>query len=267
VSALLDVYRGHFRTTIATQLQYRMALIIWLIGLVLEPLIYLVVWSTVARSGGGEVGGYTPEDFAAYFIVFMVVNHATFTWIMWEYEYRIKHGALSAMLLRPIHPIHSDIADNVSYKLLTLIVLIPTAIALSLAFRPAFNFIPWAVLAFVPALILAFVVRYMLEWTLAQAAFWTTRVTAINQIYYVGVLLLAGWIAPLSLLPEPMQRLATILPFRWVLSFPVELLLGRLTPHDALVGFAAQGVWLVIAFVLLRLAWRAGVRRYSAVGA
>jgi ABC-2 type transport system permease protein len=267
MSALLDVYRGHFKTTIATQVQYRMALVIWLIGLVLEPVIYLVVWTTVARSGGGEVGGYTPGDFAAYFIVFMFVNHATFTWVMWEYEYRIKHGALSAMLLRPIHPIHSDIADNVSYKLLTLIVLIPTAIALSLAFRPTFNLVPWAAIAFIPALVLAFVMRFLIEWTIALAAFWTTRVTAINQIYYVGVLLLAGWIAPLSLLPAPLQTLATLLPFRWMLSFPVELLLGRLSQQDALVGFGAQALWLVIAFVLLRVVWRAGLRQYSAVGA
>jgi ABC-2 type transport system permease protein len=266
MTALLDVYRGHFKTTIATQLQYRAALIIWLIGLVLEPLIYLVVWTTVARSGGGQVGGYTPEDFAAYFIVFMLVNHATFTWIMFEYEYRIRHGAFSAMLLRPIHPIHSDIADNISYKLLTLIVLLPTAIALSLAFRPAFNLAPWAALAFIPALVLAFAVRFLIEWTLALAAFWTTRVTAINQIYFVALLFLSGQIAPLSLLPAPIQAIGMVLPFRWMIAFPVELLLGRLSQQDALAGFAAQAIWLVIGFVLLRVVWRAGVRQYSAVG-
>ena len=264
--ALFEAYRAEFRTTLVVQLQYRAALIIWLIGLVLEPLIYLVVWSTVARSSGGRVGGFAPEDFAAYYIVLMLVNHITFTWIMWEYDYRIRQGSFSAMLLRPIHPIHADIADNLSYKIITLSVVIPTAAALALAFHPALHPAPWAVAAFIPALVLAFAVRFLFEWTLALAAFWTTRVTAINQMYFVAMLFLSGQIAPLALLPAPIQTVAALLPFRWFLAFPVELLLGRLTPAEALVGFAAQGVWLGLSLGLLRLTWRAGVRRYSAGG-
>ena len=85
-------------------------------------------------------------------------------------------------------------------------------------------------LAFIPALLLAFLVRFLLEWTLALAAFWTTRVNAINQVYFVLMLFLAGQIAPLTLFPRWIQVVADILPFRWMLGFPVELVLGRLTP-------------------------------------
>ena len=58
-------------------------------------------------------------QFAAYFIVLMLVDHVTYTWIMYEYEYRVREGMLSPALLRPVHPIHADIADNVSSKVLT----------------------------------------------------------------------------------------------------------------------------------------------------
>jgi ABC-2 type transport system permease protein len=81
------------------------------------------------------------------------------------------------------------------------------------------------------------------------------------------VLFLSGQIAPLSLFPWPIQALATLLPFRWLIGFPVELLLGRLTPVEALTGLGAQVVWLVISLALVRVVWRAGVRIYSAVGA
>jgi len=263
---LWDVYVQQFKTTLAVQLQYRASLIIWLIGHVLEPVIYIVVWSTVARASGGNVGDFTTGEFAAYYIVLMLVNHATFTWIMWEYDYRIRHGSLSFALLRPVHPIHSDVADNVSYKLLTMIVMLPTAVGLSLAFRPTFHLVSWAVVTFVPVLGLAFIVRFLVEWTLAQAAFWTTRTAAINQMYFVVMLFLSGQIAPLELMPPPVQVAAAILPFRWVVSFPVELLLGRLTPTEALTGFAAQIVWLALSVMMLKLVWRAGVRQYSAVG-
>jgi ABC-2 type transport system permease protein len=60
---------------------------------------------------------------------------------------------------------------------------------------------------------------------------------------------------------------AYILPFRWMLGFPVELLLGRLTPTEAVVGLGVQVLWVALAYVLMRLVWRAGIRLYSAVGA
>jgi ABC-2 type transport system permease protein len=265
--ALQRLYSQQFKTTFATMLQYRASLFIWMISSVLEPVIYLIVWSTVSNGTGGSVGGYTAAGFAAYYIAFMLVNQVTYTWIMWEYEYRIRQGSLSYALLKPVHPIHSDISDNLSSKLITLPILLVIAVFLALIFKPAAALTWWAGLVFIPALLLAFLVRFLLEWTLALAAFWTTRVSAINQVYFVLMLFLAGQIAPLTLFPPWIQVLAGFLPFRWMLGFPVELLLGRLTPAQAWQGLAAQLIWVVVSLVVIRLVWRAGVRLYSAVGA
>jgi ABC-2 type transport system permease protein len=268
VNDLLALYRAQFRTTIAEQLQYRGGLAIWTIGLVLEPVIYLAVWSTVARSQGGAVAGFGAADFAAYFLVALVVNQATFTWIMWEMEYWIRQGHLSPLLLRPVHPIHRQIAVNLTFKLLTLTVVVPAALILGVVFRPNFAGIePWTALAFIPALVLAIALRFSIEWTLALAAFWITRVTAVNQLYYVAFLFLSGQAVPLLLLPGPVKAAAEWLPFYRTLGFPVELLLGRLSPQDAAVGIVAQVGWLAVMVVLLNAVWARGIRQYSAVGA
>jgi ABC-2 type transport system permease protein len=267
MKALVELYVQQFKTTLASMFQYRASLLIWMIGQVLEPLVYLIVWSIVSNSSGGSVGDYTTKDFAAYFIVLMLVNQFTYTWIMYEFEYRVREGILSFALLKPVHPIHSDIADNVSSKLLTLPVMILIAAGLAALFHASISPPPWAIALFIPALLLAFLVRFLLEWTLALAAFWTTRVGAINQTYFVLMLFLSGQIAPLTLLPSSIQVVAEILPFRWMIGFPVELLLGRLTLAEALMGLGAQAAWLLVSFVLLRIVWRTGVRNYSAVGA
>lgn len=263
---LVAAYRAYFRKTFAVQLQYRASLIIWLIGTILEPIIYLVVWSTVAEASGGSVGGFTAGDFAAYYIMIMIVDHLTFTWIMWEYDYRIRLGQLSTMLLRPIHPVHEDIADNITYKALTLVVLLPVTVLLVWLFDPVFQTQLWAVAAFVPALILSFFVRFMLGWTLAMTAFWTTRINALNSSFFVVELFFSGRIAPLDVLPAGIRTIATVLPFRWTLSFPVELFLGRLDPQEALIGVGMQLLWLVICLFGMRLIWRAGIRKYAAFG-
>ena len=267
LGGLRELYSQQFKTTLASMLQYRAALVIWLIGHVLEPLIYLVVWTAVSRSSGGEVGGYTAGDFAAYFIVLMVVNHLTYTWIMYEFEYRVRQGSLSFSLLLPVHPIHSDVADNVTSKVVTLPAMLIIAVVLGFLFHPTLRLVPWALAAFVPVVILAFLVRFLTEWTLALAAFWTTRVSAVNQTYFFASLFLSGQLAPLSLMPLPVRVIAYILPFRWTISFPTELFLGRLTPLQTLEGVGMQLVWFCLALVFLRVVWKAGLRVYSAVGA
>jgi ABC-2 type transport system permease protein len=264
---LLVLYRAQFKTTIAEQFQYRGALVIWLMGLILEPVIYLSVWSTVARSQGGEVDGFSAADFAAYYLVALVVSQATFTWIMWEMEYWIRQGSLSPLLVRPVHPIHRHIANNLTFKLLTMAVVVPVVVVLAIVFRPNFTGSGWTVIAFVPALAQAMGLRFAVEWTLASAAFWVTRVSAINQLYFVVFLFLSGFAVPLDLLPGPVRVVAEWLPFYRMLGFPVELLLGRLTPSQVAIGFAAQIAWLAIAVSLLNAMWARGVRQYSAVGA
>jgi ABC-2 type transport system permease protein len=226
----------------------------------------LVVWSNVAAASGGSVGGYDNAGFAAYFIAAMIVNHLTFCWHMWEYDTIIRQGQLSARLLRPVHPIHADMAENMSYKVITSVVVAPTAIILILIFKPAWQPQVAQLIAFVPALVMAFLIQFFMGWTLAMAAFWTTRISAINRIYFLGKLFLAGQLAPLSLLPAWLQTAASISPFRWMLSFPVEVLLGRVAGTAVYTGLMVQLIWVILGLLAVRAIWRAGVRRYSAFG-
>ena len=113
---LTHVYPVLFRTDLAVQFQYRAAMVIWLIGLVIQPVIYLVVWLAVTEARDGQVGDFTSGDFAAYYITYMVVNHITFTWFMFEFEYRVRSGSFSPLLLQPLHPIHrSQIQDLLQF--------------------------------------------------------------------------------------------------------------------------------------------------------
>ena len=263
---LADIYSTLFRTDLALQFQYRAAMVIWLIGRVVEALVFLSVWTAVAHSQGGQVGGFTSGDFAAYYIAMMMVSHLTFTWFMYEFEYRVRTGAFSPLLLQPLHPIHRDIATNISYKFLTLVVMVPTAGLMVWVFDPVFNTPGWALLAFVPVIALAFLMRFFIEWALALVALWTTRTAAANQLYFAALLFLSGQMAPLALMPGWVQTLASLSPFRWMISFPVELILGRLTLQETLTGMAAQAAWLVLGWGILGLTWSRGMKRYAAVG-
>ena len=246
--------------------QYRMNTVMWLIGLLIEPIIYLVVWTTIARAQGGSVQGYTASDFATYYLALLVVRQATIAPSPYRQANRIKRGEMSALLLRPIHPLHSDLADGYVQKLSSLFVLIPLVVGVGLAFGAQIHPPLWSALMFVPAVFVAGLLRFFFQYAVSCIAFWTDKLDGIWQGYVTMQTFLGGILAPLPLLPLPLRIMATILPFRWIFSFPTELVLGRLTVQTALAEFAVQIAWTLLSILLLHLLWRAGIKRYSAVG-
>ena len=80
------------------------------------------------------------------------------------------------------------------------------------------------------------------------------------------MLFFSGRLAPMELMPAWLERISWYLPFRWIIWFPVELLLNRLDRATIVAGFQMQVLWLVVALVLLQVTWRLGVRKFTAVG-
>ena len=262
-AALAVQYRAH----LALQLHYRAAHVVWLLWFVLKPVLYLTVWSAVARSSGGPVGGLAPQDFGAYFIATMWVVHLTFNGAFAYFESRVRRGDFSPLLLRPVHPIVGDVAENLAYKTHTTPLFALATLVLVVTFAPRIEPPPWAVAASAPALLLAFVVRFVNTWTVALAAFWLTRIQAPAQAYLLVLFFLGGEAAPLALLPGWVQAAAWLSPFPWMLAFPAELLVGRLSPAEALAGIAMQLLWTALSLLLAWACWRAALRRYTAAGA
>jgi ABC-2 type transport system permease protein len=249
------------------QIQYRGMLVIWLIYFVLKPVMYLSVWAAVARSTGGVVGTFSVADLAGYFLVIMWLVHLTFNGAFVFFEGRVRRGEFSPLLLRPIHPIVGDVAENMVYKALTAPLLALATVPLLLVFQPHIAPPAWAVLAFVPSVLLAYVVRFVTTWMVALSAFWLTRTQAVMLAYLLVLLFLGGEAAPLVLLPGWVQTLAWTSPFPWMLAFPAELVLGRLTASEAVTGLGMQVFWAAASVLLLAPCWRAAVRHYAAVGA
>ena len=266
MKSYLDFYLTSMKIAVVVQFQYRVANYLYMIGMIAEPVIYLVVWSTIARTNGGSVGGYTAGAFAAYYIVWTLVRNMNIVFTPYGWESRIQRGQFSAMLLRPLHPIHYDLAYFAGWKIVVIILWLPLAAALSLAFHPILVLTPLDVVVFFVAIWGAYLIRSVMLWLLGLICFWTTRISAIFELYFAAELLLSGRLVPLSLMPGWTQQLAAFLPFQWTFGFPIEALVGRLGTAQLLGGLAMQALWVGIGGALVALLWRASVRRYSAVG-
>ncbi len=263
---MADFYRTVMRTAVIEQFQYRAANYAYMVGMITEPVIYLVVWSTVARAQGGAVEGITPGEFAAYYIVWTLVRNMNIVFTPYGWEQRIREGHLSAMLLRPVHPIHYDLAFFAGWKFVVIVLWLPLAAVLSLVFRPTFAITPLEAVVFTVAIWGAYLIRSFMLWVLGMVTFWTTRVSALYELYFTAELLLSGRLVPLVLMPTWVLAVSNVLPFRWTFGFPIEVLAGDLAPRELLVGLAVQVLWVALGAALVAGVWRLGIARYAAVG-
>jgi ABC-2 type transport system permease protein len=263
---LARFYLVNMKTAVAAEFQYRVAQYFYMIGMVAEPVIYLVVWSTIAKAQGGEVGGYTAGAFAAYYIVWTLVRNMNIVFTPYGWEWRIRQGMLAGMLMRPLHPLHYDISWFAGWKFVVIILWLPIAVVLTLAFHPVFAPTPLGIVVFLFAIWGAYLVRTMLLWLLGMLSFWTTRVSAIFELYFVLELMLSGRLVPLSLMPDWVQALAAYLPFKWAFGFPIETLVGHMTNAQLLSGLGMQALWIALGALAVNVVWRQGVRQFTSVG-
>jgi ABC-2 type transport system permease protein len=266
IRSMVDFYLTAMRTQVQTQFQYRVATYMYLVGMVAEPVIYLVVWSTIARSHGGSVQGITPGEFAAYYIVWTLVRNMNIVFTPYGWEWRIREGHFSGLLLRPLHPIHYDIADFAGGKVIWVLLYLPIAFALSLIFKPTFDVSPLEVVVFFFAIWGAYLIRSMALWLLGMITFWTTRGSAIFETYLMAELLMSGRLVPLQLMPDWAESLASWLPFKWTFYFPIEVLVGNMSTASLLGGLGMQLFWATVGGALVWICWRASAKHYTAVG-
>ena len=263
LTRVLRAYPTLLRVGFAGALAYRAEMLVWMLTTTM-PLVSLALWSAVSERT--PVGRFGPSDFAAYFLVTLIVRQLTSSWLVWEMNMEIKSGALSQRLLKPMHPLFLYSADNLAAIPLRSLLCIPIAIVLLIA---AGERLPTSGAAFAlaaAALVGAWLLNFLITAAIGALAFVMESSTAVFELYLAAFMIFAGYLVPLELFPPALRAVAHVLPFRYTLAFPVELLTGLLHPADALPQLAAQWAYIAAAAVAALLAWRAGVRRFGAFG-
>lgn len=254
-SVLLGVYYAHM-------LEYRAEIYLWALSHTL-PFILMGVWTTAAQRGEYTL---SPQQLGTYFMAIFIVRQYTVVWVAWEFEHHVLHGRLSPLLLQPIDPAWRFVAMHLGEKIArTPFVVLIVGLVLWLApiarWRPDLQHVLLTAVAIMGASAL----RFLIQYTSAMLAFWTERASSIEDLMMLPYLFLSGFIAPLSLYPEPVRVVAFWTPFPYLLHFPAQLLLGRIEGAEK--AFAVMLAWAVAIYILNRSLWRLGLRHYSAMGA
>ncbi|HSN92391.1 MAG TPA: ABC-2 family transporter protein [Anaeromyxobacteraceae bacterium] len=252
------------RTGFAAAVAYRAEFVVWLLSTTM-PLVMLALWSAVAREA--PVGRFGQAEFAAYFLVALVVRLLTGAWVIWELNMEIRQGTLALRLLRPLHPLVAYAAENVAAVPLRIVLSLPVALVMLWAVGGDRITRDPVLLAVVPLSILgAWLITFLAMCIVGSLAFFIESAGAVFEVWLGLFGIFSGYLVPLELYPAWVTSLARFLPFRYMLGFPVEMVLGMTPRAEALLELGAQWAFVLVLFLGARAAFGLGLRRFAAFG-
>ena len=97
-------------------------------------------------------------------------------------------------------------------------------------------------------------------------ALFVDSASSLYEVWFALYSVFGGYLVPVDLFPPWLRGLADVLPFRLMLSVPVEAMIGHVSRGQMLTALGWQAVYVLVFGLLLRSVWNAGVRRYAAFG-
>jgi ABC-2 type transport system permease protein len=232
----------------------------------LMAVIYL--WRAVYQ-GKATVGDYSLAGMTSYYLVVTLVD--MFTAVNeddWQIAADIKDGNISQFLLKPI--------DYLSYRLCLfcsgrMIYLVVSAVPMGLflfSLRKYFTLPPdpatfgW----FMISLALTALLQFFMSYAMAMLAFWVLEVSTFIFILFAFEYIASGHLFPLDILPPAVAKILSFTPFPYQMYFPTSIYLGKITGNVLAQGLMIQAGWVIAAYIVARIAWNRGIRKYAAVG-
>ncbi|PJI06522.1 MULTISPECIES: ABC transporter permease [Clostridium] len=233
-------------------------------GWMMTPLIYMLVW--VVAVGQGNISGFARNDFISYYTVLIFVNQLTYPISNWTVGDNIFNGTFSQWLLRPLPPIYEPIAADIAMKVACapFVIIFISIIVLIFGFNVQLT--TTNIICFIICLIMAQVIRFMFAYTLSLFALVTDKINSLLSINDTLIFLFAGQVIPTILLPGFVKSLSLFLPFRYMLGFPVEVLLGKLDHNQIINGIIYQLICIVVVIILNKIVWKKGIKHYTSIG-
>jgi ABC-2 type transport system permease protein len=237
----------------------------WFIAGCIPAITLSLVW--LAILGQREsINGFTKGDFIIYYL------SITFGWYIVGGTFsrplgnKIRNGYVSISLLKPFNAVLGEGVNEQAFKIVSLIFAIPSAVFILYFFRGIvhFDFTLEKVIFLIISLILGGINFAFVEALVGMSTFWIMETWATDQLNNILRALFGGTLIPLALMPPALLFLSNLLPFKYMFYVPVSILISK--NQNPLLDIGIQALYILIFYILYKLVWRMGLKRFEGVG-
>lgn len=266
----LGRYFAVFKISFRQEFAYRVSFIMWRVRNTLQVFVVFFLWDTVFSSQGREIFGYDRAQMLTYVFGLIIVRAFVLSARAADVAGHIARGDLSNYLVRPISYFKYWFTRDLSSKLLNIAFALVEASILFVILRPPF-FIqtnPLSLLSFLLALALANLIFFLLLFIVNSIPFWAPEMGWGGHFLLTAILIefLSGAIFPLDVLPSVIQSVLSYTPFPYLIFFPLQVYLGKVSTLVLIKGLTVSVVWVVVLWFAMKGVWKKGLKAYQAYG-
>ena len=250
-------------------MEYRVNFLISLISAAYPIFIQTFLWTAIFNaSEGGVVYGYTYQQMLAYTFLAGLIARIVRTGFEYEIMDDVKNGKFSKFLVQPLgyfpYRLCSFLGNKLPGQVMILAILAVMLVGLSLTGALSLTF--GRLMAFFGSLVLAVVLNFLIFYCFSAMSFWIVEVGFLFEGIRIVTVLLSGGIFPLEVFGERFMQISSLLPFKYTVNYPINLLNGKISNAEALQGALIQLAWIGGCLLLANVLWKIGGKRYVAVG-
>lgn len=265
---------GSFRKYIAIikitwqrALIYRFTVFSYRIGEIIEMVVLIFMWSAIYGQHD-IIKGYTLPEMITYILVGNLINAVVRNWLAEVIARDIREGSLSQFLVKPIEYFRYVMAREIGRISLTFFMSILSQMIIILFFLKIFifNVSVLNLALIIVMIILAFITELLISYLIGLIAFWTDEVNGIHTTIDRLKKFFSGGYFPLSLLPVAFVNISFSLPFAYSFFVPAQIYLNKIDIATGVRGLFVQTAWILILYVIIKIVWKRGLKRYEGVG-
>ena len=259
----LKIILLHFEQII----EHRARSFVWFLLALINPLILIMFWRGANKDSlSGQI---TVSELTIYY--FFLIIAVTFLMSHIEEDvayYDIKQGNLVRYLLRPISYYWIKFYEELPYRVLQgfygLIIL-----AIFFSFFGNFASPLLTPLIFILSILIAifaYFISFTFKMIVGLLAFWFVEIGGLFNMMEVIIVVFAGLIMPISLMPQQIKNLANYLPFSYIVYYPIFAFLGKFAAPRLVEIVLTQLLWLLILITVYKVLWIKGIKKFTGVG-
>ncbi|MCL1848342.1 MAG: ABC-2 family transporter protein [Clostridiales bacterium] len=232
-------------------------------------LIMASIWRAV-YAGAESIGGMRLEDMLAYYGVTMLITLITMDSADWNLQMLVRTGKYLTFALRPLHHRLFALSQKIGHRFLGLLFeLLPVYLIYTFVFKQKLQPSNWGY--FLASVALAYLMEFYINYSIGLISFWLVNTGGIRMVFHLLAYTCSGALFPLTLLPAPIQRIVFFLPFQFTVYLPGKMYSGGYSLGVFSMGMpqalAVQALYTICFWWFSEMLYRAGMKRFSAVGA